>query len=488
MMKTSILQKTAGIAAVLALWTGASFIIGDGLIPAPWQICIAAGGLLLNTDAMLHVVTTVLRVTAAFVAALFAGTILGIARGIHPFIESTTSPFISFFQGIPPILWAIPLLFITGFIPVSPVIVITLIILPLIAVNVTEGVKAIPGEYYEMLRVFSSRKKLHIRNLVIPVLFPYLSSSIRLGLILGIKGSVAAEYFTANNGIGFMINTAGYSADIPLLFTWGLIILFLIFIFNRLLDGLFTLFSFNKKRIRDVEKSLLFIPDIREKRITDEILPLRPVELKNLSFSWHSRHGKPDGILLEKIGLTVREKTTAVISGDSGIGKTTLLKIIAGILHADAGTCTKQLSSSFLFQDDRLLPWYSVIHNVALPLLENGIPREPAYRKAVELLKQVGLQNAMLAFPDELSGGMKRRACLARCFAARNDCILLDEPFNGLHKKARKQLFTVFMELWKIHPCPVVVATHFPEELPADRIFRHYTLSGNPATLKKTFV
>ena len=109
--------------------------------------------------------------------------------------------------------------------------------------------------------------------------------------------------------------------------------------------------------------------------------------------------------------------------GKSGTGKTTALRIIAGLSEPDRGTCTADAPISVSFQEDRLLPWYSAKKNVSLV---------SDSQTAELILSQLGLRDDIDKKPDELSGGMKKRVSLARALAADAKTVLLDEPFAGL--------------------------------------------------------
>jgi ABC-type nitrate/sulfonate/bicarbonate transport system ATPase subunit len=124
-----------------------------------------------------------------------------------------------------------------------------------------------------------------------------------------------------------------------------------------------------------------------------------------------------------------------------------------------------------------------VAENTALPLLYQGIPRKNALCFADYLLSEAGLAGEGEKKPDELSGGMKKRAALARCFARLPDAILMDEPFSGLHAEARDLLWDMFLRLHALHPVPTLIVTHYPEEISSHASCTVYVLQGKPATL-----
>ena len=121
------------------------------------------------------------------------------------------------------------------------------------------------------------------------------------------------------------------------------------------------------------------------------------------------------------------------ISGPSGIGKTTLLRIIAGLETADGGSFLDAGKISYCFQEPRLLPWRSALENASLAERSPGL--------AKEILCVLGLSEDLSLKPSELSGGMQRRVALARALAASFDTLLLDEPFSGLDRQAAENAF-----------------------------------------------
>jgi NitT/TauT family transport system ATP-binding protein len=162
------------------------------------------------------------------------------------------------------------------------------------------------------------------------------------------------------------------------------------------------------------------------------------------------------------VDLDVAPGEFVALLGPSGCGKSTLLRLVAGLdrpdegeVHADAGA-----GVAFVFQDAHLLPWRTVLANVALPLELRGVAtreRNDAARAAVE---QVGLTDALLRRPAELSGGMRMRVSLARALITRPRLLLLDEPFAALDELTRQRLDDQLRELWLALGMTVLFVTH----------------------------
>lgn len=172
---------------------------------------------------------------------------------------------------------------------------------------------------------------------------------------------------------------------------------------------------------------------------------------------------------LGPLDLSVAAGEIVALVGASGSGKSTALRLLAGLERPDEGTATRAAGPGrigFVFQSPTLTPWADALSNAALPLELSGVPRAEARRRAAQALADVGLSEALSARPAQLSGGMAMRVSLARALAIRPELLLLDEPFAALDTVTRRRLVEDLHALWAAgSPRPAVVfVTHDVEE------------------------
>ena len=190
---------------------------------------------------------------------------------------------------------------------------------------------------------------------------------------------------------------------------------------------------------------------------------------------------------LERVSFNVAPEEFVCIVGPSGSGKTTVLRLLAGLLQPTRGDVRVEGQSlseprrrtGFVFQQANLMPWRTVVDNIALPLEMEHQPLEAARRRAGELLTLVGLEGFASAHPQDLSGGMAQRVAIARALIHDPDLLLLDEPFGSLDALTRERMAAELMRIWEARNVTVVLVTHsIPEAvLLADRVL---VLSARP--------
>jgi len=217
-------------------------------------------------------------------------------------------------------------------------------------------------------------------------------------------------------------------------------------------------------------------------------VPFPRVELRHVTKVF--QRGREPVAALGPLDLTVLDREFVSIVGPSGCGKSTLLNILAGLeqptsgeIWLDGAPAPQRLGRvAYMHQRDLLLPWRRLLDNVTLPLELRGVAKQEARQRALPWLERFGLAEFALAYPAQLSGGMRQRAAFLRTLLAERPLLLLDEPFGALDALTRASLQEWLLALWEELDRTIVLVTHDVEEaiLLSDRVI---VLSHRPGRI-----
>ena len=210
----------------------------------------------------------------------------------------------------------------------------------------------------------------------------------------------------------------------------------------------------------------------------------KTLEIKNLSYSFGDNH------ILKDINIYVKENEMVAIVGSSGVGKSTLFNLIAGVLKKQSGEITIDGSDdsigkvAYMLQKDLLFEHKTIINNIILPLIIAKIDKKAALEEGRKILKQFNLEKYADKYPKQLSGGMRQRVALIRTYMFKRNIFLLDEAFSALDAITKKELHKWYLNLKKEFNLTTLLITHDIEEaiFLSDRI---YILANKPGEIIK---
>ena len=206
------------------------------------------------------------------------------------------------------------------------------------------------------------------------------------------------------------------------------------------------------------------------------------LEVKNLSYSFGNNP------ILKNINIHVNENEMVAIVGSSGVGKSTLFNLIAGVLKKQTGEITIGGSNdyigkvAYMLQKDLLFEHKTIINNVILPLIIAKVNKKEALEEGNKILKQFNLDKYANKYPQQLSGGMRQRVALIRTYMFKRNIFLLDEAFSALDAITKKELHKWYLDLKKEFNLTTLLITHDIEEAVflSDRI---YILGNKPGEI-----
>ncbi len=434
---------------VFAFWIGVWQIIYmtvgmDVIIPSPLGVAKRVWELLLTADFWVITASSVIRILLGYLCGILIGLFLAGVTYWSGFMYDLMKPVISIARATPVAsMTVIIIVWVTN--KAVPLFIVGLMVFPIIWGNTYEGIKNTDKKLLQMSESFSVGFFSKLLHIYIPSVYPYFIAGASTALGLAWKSGVAAEILgTTQGSVGQQLNTAKVTLDSEGKFAWTVVVIVLSIIFERAFVKLLS------------HTSLRFSVKSKSSQNAESAENEGFVKAENI----YKAFGETK--VLTDVSAQVQKGEVVSLRGVSGAGKTTLLMIISGLMKPDKGKVQTKGGVNFLFQEDRLLPWLTVKENI---LFVNRSADTTA------LLALVSLEGCDDMYPDELSGGMKRRLAIARTLAGKGGVTILDEPFTGLDEELRAQVSERVFEYLKNHA--VILVTHDSAESDrfADREF-----------------
>ena len=431
-----VIRRIAVGAFWLAAWALLAQGIGNSLIlPSPTQTLAAFAVLLGDATFVPRLLSSQLHVMGGFFLGAVSGVLFGWLAATNDMLSRLMALPVQVMRAIPVASFVVFALFILPSAHLSLFIVFVLVF-PLVYQNALDGRRTVDASLLEMARTFRVPLSRRLRGVLLPSVLPFLSAAFQTASGLAWKGGVAAEMIAlAGNSVGEALFQSKITLDMPALFAWTGVILMIsllntklvLFLWNGAAHRLMRIHPIRRKRHSEGEKNASCDDQNRISFAQKEKTPL--VQLRDVCVSFSQ---KP---VLQDVTATLFAQDRVRLCGPSGVGKTTLLRVIAAVKTPDGGSIqyapfTKP-RCNILFQENRLLESHSVRENLRFV----GLDEETI----ADGLSSLSLLDVADQVVSTLSGGMKRRLALLRALLSPGDLLLLDEPFVGLDEALRKK-------------------------------------------------
>lgn len=441
---------------ILIVWQLISLSIGyPAIFPPLNQLLAESSDLLLRREFYNSLGVTVLRgfigFVLSFIIALLAGSIAAHSR----FWKHFFNPIVVVIRSVPVIsvvlialLWFSP--------PQLPVFIALLTMLPVLYQSVLSGFEHVDRKLIEMSTVFGYSRWKTFLKIHLPSAKMLILSGVRTAAGFGWRAIIIGEVLAQPlHGIGSAMKMAQVYLNVSELFAWTLMAVLVSYLFDNLIQLLakirFSTFSISS------ENQLLH---------TDKNASIKKITVSNLFKSFGNT------TLFENLNFQFSSEKVFLLKAPSGRGKTSYLRLLAGIIKPDSGKIAIEncKSVAYSFQDCRLCNWLTVSENIKFAIPNQHKFKEMTDNFINEIVAALELSDEMNKLPYQLSGGQQQRVALARALAAKPDLLLLDEPLNGLDNELKMKIMNFIDEYILRYKVLVVWATHEEIRLPHAKI------------------
>lgn len=460
----SIGLKVLTVFIWVLIWEIASIRVDQELLVPSVRLVLTTLFSLVSTTAFWQIAfSSIIRIVAGFALGTILGASLAVLTSVSKFAYTFFRPMLNVIKATPIVSFIIlALVWIRN--GNIPSFITFLMVFPIVWGNVYEGISQTDKKLLEMAKVYKFSRILILKKIYYYSVLPYLGAAATTSMGLAWKAGIAAEVIaTPKLAIGTSIYNSKIYLETPNLFAWSIVVILMSVMLEKVVK--IVLGKFVPSIRKDLKSETVSETSISEENDKEEI---SEIEISNkLEIGNEAETGNREKIIIEKLKVEYDDVVIidnfnanlpltgcVCVVGRSGAGKTTLFNTIAGLKKAAFGKIyisdspAKALPDiSYVFQDDRLIPWLTSLQNVEIVMKNKGT--ENTKSKAIDILTSVGLGDSLEKYPDELSGGMKVRVNIARAIAFDAGIVLLDEPFKGLDTYTKEKIVNIIKEIKK---------------------------------------
>lgn len=444
-MKKSILTLLS-ISILLLAWQLLAMLAGrPDLIPSVPRLLLTLADLFMSETFYRSVAATVFRGIAGMLLSLVAATGAAFLFDKYKYTYELFRPLLAIMRSVPVISFILlALIFLNA--ESIPLLIAFLTMFPLLAENLTKGIKSQRKELLIMARQFGLGRWNKLAQVIYPQLKPFLYSGLASATGFGWRAIIMGEVLAqCTPGIGGEMKQAQTFIDVPGLMAWTIVAILISYLSDKGIS-----------RLGKLQFHIRYTAHPSGCHLSERGGDIR---IDDISYRYDTR------LVLSHFSSTFTKGTIYGIKAPSGAGKTTLFNLIRGIVQPEHGEIeTGRARIANVFQEPELLDHLTVKENISLPLAA-CLKKEAALRQAEKVLEEMEMEEMGDRYPGELSFGQQQRVAIARALAYPAPILLMDEPFKGLEEALKQRIIERIIKRQAQSRQTILFSSHDPNEL-----------------------
>jgi ABC-type nitrate/sulfonate/bicarbonate transport system ATPase subunit/ABC-type nitrate/sulfonate/bicarbonate transport system permease component len=456
-----LIPTVLAIASMAISWQLIALAIGyPALFPPLTELLKEVYRLVLSEIFFVSLLATVLRGIIGFSIAFILAFLLASIATFSNFWKAFFQPIVVTARSVPVI--SMVLLALLWFSPTQlPVFIALITMLPILFQNTLTGLIQTDIRLVEVAQVFGKSINNQFFRIYLPSAKDNIFDGVKTAMGFGWRAIIIGEVLSQPlHGIGSSMKLAQVYINVPELVAWTVVAIAVSYLFEFIIG-----------QIQVFNRLTHLVQSTKTYSLINAQSPYRKtIKIENLQKEFNGK------AVFENLNNTFSSDAVYCLKGPSGIGKTTLLRLLAGIEKTNKGKVIMSESSSmaYVFQDIRLLPWLTVAENINYMSNNKVQSKSEMHDLTSYLLKRLELTDHADKYPHELSGGQQQRVGLARALAVKSDILLLDEPLTGLDSELKDKIVAFISEWTSTYKPLIVWATHETVQLQNEEIRELY--------------